>query len=355
MNPVHTISISDISGRNRSLQICVGDVTDTARSGPVDMLAISCFPDDYLPRPNTIVGQLKTRGIDVAALAQDKAVDERGRWHTWISQPLPNPSPFGRIACFEHGLFVKPHLAVGNLFRALTSFAFESEKSELDCVRVPLLATGDQQAEKSLMLEAIIRQAYNQLRLSLPVRTVQIVLYSGSEDVIQLAITAALTVRQVQDEWATMRLSPDPEFDFFVSYRRTDRNLVDRFLEGLRARQSGLRVFLDQEVLPYGVFWKPELVGSIYNSHKVLCLITDSYADSGECIDEFHAALSCGRHRKNFLYPLFTLSSGGLETLPPTLRSVNLIDARCPPRQFDEVLDAVLPLSGAAMSRRHNF
>jgi hypothetical protein len=38
------------------------------------MLAISCFSDDYLPRPNTIVGQLKKMGIDVATLAQDKAV-----------------------------------------------------------------------------------------------------------------------------------------------------------------------------------------------------------------------------------------------------------------------------------------
>lgn len=342
MIPVHTISITDLSGRNRSLQICVGDVTDTARSGPVSMLAISCFPDDYLPRQNTIVGQLQTRGIDVSALARDKAIDERGRWHTWISQPILNNSPFGRIACFEHGLFIKPHLVVGNLFRALTSFVLDSGRGELDCVRVPLLATGDQQADKSAMLEAIIRQAYNQLRLSLPVQTVQIVLHSEWEDVIQLAITAALMVRQVQDEWTAMRLSPDPEFDFFVSYRRTDRSLVDKILRGLRAKRSGLRVFLDQDVLPYGVFWKPELVGSIYNSNKVLCLITDNYANSGECIDEFHAALSCGRHRKNFLYPLLTLSRGDWETLPPTLRSVNLIDARCPPRRFDDVLEAIL-------------
>jgi hypothetical protein len=38
------------------------------------MLAISCFPDDHLPRPITIVGQLKMIGIDAAILAQDKAV-----------------------------------------------------------------------------------------------------------------------------------------------------------------------------------------------------------------------------------------------------------------------------------------
>jgi len=83
-------------------------------------------------------------------------------------------------------------------------------------------------------------------------------------------------------------------------------------------------------------------VGSIYNSHKFLCLITDSYPDSGECIDEFHAALSCGRHRQDFLRPLQALSSRSVEALPPAIRNLNLIDARSPPRQFNEVVDAVL-------------
>lgn len=342
MNPVHTISITDVSGRNRSLQICVGDVTDTALSGPVGMLAISCFPDDYLPKPNTIVGQLKMRGIDVAALAQDKAVDERVRWHTWISQPLLDTSRFGRIACFEHGLFLKPHLVVGNLFRALTSFVLEGGKGELDCVRVPLLATGDQQADKSEMLEAIIRQAYNQLRMSLPVETVQVVLYSGWENLHELIFNAAVIVKKVQDEWALTRLSHAPLYDFFFSYRRIDRELINRILTGLRARRPELRVFLDQQVLAHGVFWKPELVGSIYNSQKFMCLISDSYVDSGECMDEFHAALSCGRHRSNFLCPLLSLASRSVDELPTVIRNVNLIDARCPPRRFEEVLDAVL-------------
>jgi len=342
MNPVHTTPITDVSGRKRTLQICVGDVTDTAGSGPVDILAISCFPDDYLPLPRTIVGQLKARGIDVAELARNKAVDERAQWQTWISHPLEAGAAFGRIACFEHGFELKPSSVVGNLFRALTGFALAPGSRELGIVRVPLLATGDQQADKGEMIDAIVRQAYNQLRLSLPVETVQVVLYQGWENVTQLAIQAALTIRQVQDEWAAMNLSPDPEFDFFLSYRRVDRSLADRLLTGLRARRPGLKVFRDEEALPYGVFWKPRLVGSIYNSHKFLCLITDSYPDSGECIDEFHAALSCGRHRSDFLRPLQALSSRTVEALPPTLKNLNLIDARCPPRQFDAVLDAVL-------------
>ena len=342
VNPVHSISITDVSGRKRSLQICIGDATDTTRSGPVDILAISCFPDDSLPLPRTIVGQLKVQGINVADLAQNKAVDDRARWQTWISHSLGFGASFGRIACFEHGFDHKPSAVVGNLFRALTGFALARGNRELGIVRLPLLATGDQQADKGEMLDAMVRQAYNQLRLSLPVQTVQIVIYQGWPNATELAIRAALTARQVQDEWAAMNLSSDPEFDFFLSYRRADRGLAQKLLGGLRVRQPGLNIFLDEEALPCGVFWKPRLVGSIYNSSRFLCLITDSYADSGECIDEFHAALSCGRHRSNFLCPLQALSHRTVEGLPPAIRSLNLIDARCPPRHLDDILDAVL-------------
>ena len=342
MKTVHSIPITDISGRRRTLQICVGDVTDPTGPDPVDVLVISCFPDDYQPLPRTIVGQLHARGIDVGKLARNKAVDDRAQWQTWISHTLGKGASFGRIACFEHGLARDPAAVVGNLFRALTGFALAPGSGEIGILRVPLLATGDQQADKGEMIDALVRQAYNQLRLSLPVQTVQVVLYSGWEDVIQHAIRAALTISQVQDEWASMNLAPDPQFDFFLSYRRVDRSLAHRLLAGLMARRPGLKVFLDEEALPYGVFWKPQLVGSIYNSHKFLCLITDSYADSRECIDEFHAALSCGRHRRDFLRPLQALSSRTVEALPLAIRNLNLIDARCPPREFDAVLDAVL-------------
>ena len=342
MKIAYTITISDINGLRRNLQICVGDVTTASESGQVDVLAISCFPDDYLPRPHTIVGQLKAKGVDLHKLSLDKAIDDRLRWQTWISQPLGISSPFGRIACFEHGLAQKPNAVVGNLFRALTGFAIAGGSNELGTVRVPLLATGDQQANMDEMLEAIIRQAYNQLRLSLPVETVQIVLYSGWNNLFEMILKAGLTIKQVQQEWAALQLSPIPSFDYFVSYRRVDHDILEIFLKGLNFLRPNLRIFLDKKAIPHGVFWKPELVGSIYNSKKFLCLITDSYTDSGECVDEFHAALSCGLHRDNFLVPLQLLSRYDLDTLPSAFRSVNLIDARCPPNQFSAVLDAIL-------------
>jgi hypothetical protein len=99
---------------------------------------------------------------------------------------------------------------------------------------------------------------------------------------------------------------------------------------------------LDERNLAKGIFWKPELIGAIYNSKKFLCLISDSYVNSGECIDEFHTATSCGRYRSDFLRPLLSLSKISIQDLPAVIKNVNLIDARCPPRKFDQVLDSVI-------------
>ena len=70
--------------------------------------------------------------------------------------------------------------------------------------------------------------------------------------------------------------------------------------------------------------------------------MTDSYVDSGECIDEFHAALCCARHRESFLRPLLKLESRAVETLPLTFRQVNFIDANCPPRVLEDVVESIL-------------
>ena len=339
---VHTLEISDLGGAARKLQICVGDVTDTQASGPIDLLAISCFPNDYLQTPRSIVGQLGKLGIDIGQLAQRKAGDERDRWQTWVSPPIGHGAPFGRIVCFEYGPMQDPATVVGNVFRAVSEFLLDLAQPEVGVLRVPLLGTGDQRADKSRMLEAIIHQAYAHLRGSLPVRTVQIVLYGEESGLHRLLIEAGIVLEQAKTLWATTRLSTPPDFDYFVSYRHIDRSLVDRVVGSLRDRDPNLRIFLDQQVLTPGVFWKPELVGSIYNANRFLCLITDSYTDSGECIDEFHSALCCGRHRPGFLRPLLTLVNRDVESLPLTFRQVHFIDAVCPPRNFDDVIDSIL-------------
>ena len=170
MNTVHTINIKDFNGQKRTLQICVGDITDTSQSGTVDMLAISCFPDDYIPLPHTIVGQLSALGIDISLLARDKAVDNRATWQTWISQSLGAHSSFGRIVCFEHGLIKRPASVVGNLFRTLTEFALAPSIGR--SVRIFLSSTFRDFGEER---DLLVRKVFPALRARLKDRFVELV------------------------------------------------------------------------------------------------------------------------------------------------------------------------------------
>jgi hypothetical protein len=271
------------------------------------------------------------QGVDVAKLSFHKAKDWRIKWQTWISIGLPAGTGIGRLACFEHGDKVSPAAAVGNVFRAVSEWVLSSDSSDLGVLRIPLLSTGDQQADKRSMLDSITRQAYAHLRGALPVRAVQIVLNEKDPSLGELLLHTGIVIEQTVTEWRVSKLTKMPQHDFFVSYRHHDRSLVQTLVSHMKARRPDLKVFLDYQELAPGVFWKPELIAGIHNARHVLCLITDSYPDSAECIDEFHAALCCSRYRRDFLRPLLHLTKRELSSLPSIFKKVNMIDASCPP------------------------
>lgn len=342
MQTAHSHRFRDMGGKMRTLEICVGDITKTAPSEMVDLLAISCFLNDYIAMPGTLVAQLKKRHIDVGELAQRKARDWRQSWQAWISAPLSPPAQFGRIVCFEHGADVEPDAVVGNVFRAISEHALELPYGDIDSLRVPLLSTGDQGASKEVMLDAIISQAYTHLRGCLPVKKVQIVIHDQTDKLHALLVNAGISIEQAKAEWVASQLPQEPEFDFFISYRRTDAEFIGRMLSRLKERCPSTRVFIDEKDLKPGSYWKPELIKNLYNSRRTICYITDEYVNSIECVDEFHAALCCSRSRDDFLRPLLNLSSRTLDSLCPSFRRLNLIHSRCPPCNLNEVVEKVL-------------
>ena len=320
----------------------MGDAIAVGPTEAVDILAISCFKDDYLPTPGTLVGTLKDLGVSVGEHAKHKHQDFLDAWHTWISTPISAPIRIGRLACFEHGSGVDPAAVVGNVFRAIREFLLSSAASEIGVLRLPLLATGDQQANRSEMLEAIITQAYTHLRAGLPVAKVQVVLYDREPHLHQLLVEAGIRLESSRADWAASMLSTNPEHDFFISYRRKEAKFVLSVVEQLRLLHSSVRIFVDQDAIPMGSFWKPRLVQEIHRAKRALCFITDDYPDSAECMDEFHSALCCSRYRAGFLVPILSLNNRDLETLPSSMQKVNLLHAQSPPYTPAGVAELIL-------------
>ncbi|MEG2094800.1 MAG: hypothetical protein RRY80_10850, partial [Lachnospiraceae bacterium] len=65
----------------RKVVLAEGDLTTMSES--VDYLLISVLPGDYTPTPSSMVGALNKIGVDVAALAQNKAKSWMDEYPCW--------------------------------------------------------------------------------------------------------------------------------------------------------------------------------------------------------------------------------------------------------------------------------
>jgi len=341
MNSILDLKINDLNGHESFFEICVGDILKTEPDEVIDLLCISAFPDNYVPTFGTLIKGLGDKGVSVDIEASNKAYDWRSNWQCWISHPLTkNPLPIERLLCFEHGELTDAATVVGNIFRSIREFILQSPKQPLKLIRLPLLSTGNQGFNKIVMLEEIMRQIFLHLKAGLPVHKVQLVLYSNEPNINKILISAGIFAEKNKSEWVSINLAKTPKFDYFVSYRRNDSRFVDKVLNAIKLKHTSTKFFIDGKSIDDGFYWKPQLIKGLYESRKVLCFITDTYANSIECIDEFHAALCCSQYRDNFMKPLLCIPSRDLTTLPRSIQRVQLIDA-VPPRSLSDLVDQI--------------
>jgi hypothetical protein len=93
---VFSQKITALSGDARLLEICVGDATAASPADRIDLLALSCFRDSYVPTPRTIVRALWDQGIEVRALARNPARDHRDRPSRYAPPAPPEGSRSSR-------------------------------------------------------------------------------------------------------------------------------------------------------------------------------------------------------------------------------------------------------------------
>jgi hypothetical protein len=342
MRTIATFETTSLAGPRRQLDIAIGDVTDT--STPVDVLCLSAFPNDYSPLPHGVIGALDARGISVERLARERQPDQdwRDKWFCWAS--ATGNSAIRHIVCFEHayplagstGAHASPTETVGNIFRAVRELllsqdsALASPEQLFDTIRVPLLATGDQGADRMDMVEAIVRQAYVHLVGELPVRRVQFVLRPDAPALPELLVRIGAIGERVRNEVALLKRGKDGaptsyDFDYFISYRHREEQHMRSVVERMKSLNPGLRLFIDKEQLSAGRFWKADLLQGLASSARALCFITDTYPDSPECMDEFHASvcLTRARGKDGFLVPIIRLEEREFTRLPRSIRVVH--------------------------------
>ena len=139
-------------GATRSVKLFISDLADLPANDAVDLLVVSAFPDDYIPTMTSLIGTLHQRGISVAQLAANKAVDLRHFSSCWLSQEIRQAGVhFRRILCFEPMTRGRAPAVVGDIFRSLVPFTTDSPP--ISQIAMPIVASGDQGESPSVMLE----------------------------------------------------------------------------------------------------------------------------------------------------------------------------------------------------------
>jgi len=330
MNSVISKKIKDVALKDRSLDIYVGDVTSTEELSPVDILCISAFPNDYWAEEGTVIHSLSQKGINVEQESDHKLFDWREQWQCWASTLLVNDVNIRQLICFEHAQYTsKPDEVVGNVFRSIRELILSQNYGDaLPTVRLPLLSTGDQGHPKPKMLEAMIRQAYLHLQAGLPVQKIEFVIYPGMREVYQLCALSGQVLDSCEKDWLrVMQINHDsPQWDLFFSYRHTNIKSMQGLIHDLKSCCADTSYFIDDKDLVEGYCWKPQLINNMARSRYIVCWITDDYADSGECMDEFHAAQILSFEGNMRLLPILNLKSRSIESLPDSLRRIHMID-----------------------------
>lgn len=105
MELLEQIIIEGAGGTMSRIQLLQGDLCAIPPEHAADILVISAYPGSYTPLPKTMMAALNDKGVNVAALAKNKATDLRQELGCWLSQPLTETQQaqlhFKQILCFE--------------------------------------------------------------------------------------------------------------------------------------------------------------------------------------------------------------------------------------------------------------
>jgi hypothetical protein len=316
------------------IQLLQGDLTAIPEEHSADLLVVSAFPGDYTPLKGSLMYALHEKGLDVAELANDKAVNLVAELGCWLSQPLNRKQQekfhFKQVLCFEPSQSSgSPEKVVSNIFRCINNFAFDDDNN---VIIMPLLASGRQQVPVEKMLPAMLDASMFWLEMGIPIDTIKLVVYGEEQTSKALPIfndtreryeqahaVKKSAKKQVAKEFAGQDMprmdppKPSPqvarnggagaapapavappaksaEYDYFISYSHAHTPEVAELVSALLAKNNQLNIFYDRSSIPSGGLWIKMISDAIQKSKCVVCILSPQYRTSDVCWDEFQCA-----------------------------------------------------------------
>lgn len=346
----------------RSVELYHGDLTQLSGDSAVDILVVSAFPDNYLDTSGSVVGALARVGISVAELARDKDRDLRSERSCWLSKPMAPGRGFDRLLCFEPLRRGTPLDLVDDIFDSLDQVLLGDHKNA--SVAMSLVATGNMGWPTEEMANALVKAGMDRLKVGLPLRVLRLV-ERDADKALQIKATFDAVLKKTKGPIAARprrlkvthgapapppplspaqgdpggataaadRPAPPAEttgagWDCFVSYSREDSDLVDEFINSMRALSPGVRVFKDSEAIRTGGEWITVLADAIDSSRRFVALFSPDYFSSKWCRREFSAAIiRDDQGDDDILFPIYLRRDRQAPSLYMTFNHVDCCEA----------------------------
>jgi hypothetical protein len=317
-------SIEIRGGPKKRIELHQGDLTDLTAAEAFDLLVVSAFPDDYTPTSTSLIGALARKGLSVQSLAEDKEIDLRANFSSWLSQEFTPRDPglrFRRILCFEPLVRGRPPELVGDIFRALTPVL--AERPDIRTVALPLVAAGDQGYPAAVMLSPLLEAALHWLENGLPLDCIKIVVQADPQAQETLDL---FSKQKAQYQRSAPRLQTQGiDYDVFISYSRANAPESEAMEQALRVSRPGIRIFVDRKEIDIGSAWQPEIFENLDKCRKVLALLSPDYLSSKVCKEEFNIAWIRARETdEDLLFPVYLYTAA----LPTYMKYRNYFDCR---------------------------
>jgi hypothetical protein len=310
--------------QNKVIELHQGDLTDLTAAEAFDLLVVSAYPDDYTPTSTSLIGALARKGLSVQSLAEDKEIDLRANFSSWLSKEFTPRNPglrFRRILCFEPLVRGRPPELVGDIFRALTPVL--AERPDIRTVALPLVAAGDQGYPAAVMLSPLLEAALHWLENGLPLDCIKIVVQADPQAQEALDL---FSEQKAQYQRSAPRLQTQGiDYDVFISYSRANAPESEAMEQALRVSRPGIRIFVDRKEIDIGSAWQPEIFENLDKCRKVLALLSPDYLGSKVCKEEFNIAWIRARETdEDLIFPVYLYTAA----LPTYMKYRNYFDCR---------------------------
>jgi hypothetical protein len=328
MKLVDFIEIGSEAGPGR-IELFLGSLTQIPREHYVDVLVVSAFPNDYLPTPNSLIGNLHRRGLDIEQLAADPEADLRANFSCWISREITHEIAglsFRRVLCFEPLVRGSPPELVGDIFRALAPFTYS--EPAIRSLAMPIVAAGDQRHSITTMLSALLTAATSWIAIGFPVRTIKIVVrdheaLTEATPVFRKFKSSTTSQGTAHSQATQPSVTPSTGYDVFVSYSRRDEEAARCLSKKLK--DLGYRVFIDQSEIDVGAAWQQRIFEALESCAVTAALYSPDFLSSKVCLEEFNIAWARRRETgRNMIFPLLIRDTA----LPTYMRMLNYVDCR---------------------------